>query len=132
MAAGQKTPDMVFQLSVNSAGTIRGNYYNQVSESTLAVHGAVDKKTQRAAWQIGNNKELIVENRPLQFDREQIDRAGAFQPEQQRAVSDGSTEATRSVNANAAIVFRVPTERHGARPPWPANWRARRPRSRFC
>jgi hypothetical protein len=61
MASGQKVPDMVFQLSVNSAGTIRGNYYDQVSGSTLAVHGSVDKRTQRAAWQIGNNKDLVVE-----------------------------------------------------------------------
>ena len=51
----------LFQLAVNKAGTIRGNYYNALSDTTLPVYGSVDKKTQRAAWTVGDRKEPIYE-----------------------------------------------------------------------
>jgi hypothetical protein len=51
----------LFQLAVNKAGTIRGNYYNALSDTTLPVYGSVDKKTQRAAWTVGDKKETIYE-----------------------------------------------------------------------
>jgi hypothetical protein len=51
----------LFQLAINKAGTIRGNYYNALSDTTLPVYGAVDKKTQRAAWTVGDKKEPIYE-----------------------------------------------------------------------
>ena len=51
----------LFQLAVNKAGTIRGNYYNALADTTLPVYGSVDKKTQRAAWTVGDRKEPIYE-----------------------------------------------------------------------
>jgi hypothetical protein len=51
----------LFQLAVNKAGTIRGNYYNALSDATQPVYGAVDPKTQRAAWTVGDRKEPIYE-----------------------------------------------------------------------
>jgi hypothetical protein len=51
----------LFQLAVNKAGTIRGNFYNVLSDTTLPVYGSVDKKTQRAAWTVGDRKEPIYE-----------------------------------------------------------------------
>jgi hypothetical protein len=51
----------LFQLAVNKAGMIRGNYYNALSDTTLPVYGSVDKKTQRAAWTVGDKKEPIYE-----------------------------------------------------------------------
>jgi hypothetical protein len=51
----------LFQLAVNKAGTIRGNYYNALSDTTLPVYGSVDQKTQRAAWTVGDRKEPIYE-----------------------------------------------------------------------
>jgi hypothetical protein len=51
----------LFQLAVNKSGVIRGNYYNALSDSTLPVYGSVDKKTQRAAWRVGDRKEPIFE-----------------------------------------------------------------------
>ena len=51
----------LFQLAVNKAGTIRGNYYNVLSDTTLPVYGSVDKQTQRAAWTVGDRKEPIYE-----------------------------------------------------------------------
>jgi hypothetical protein len=51
----------VFQLAVNKAGVIRGNYYNVLSDTTLPVYGSVDQKTQRAAWTVGDRKEPVYE-----------------------------------------------------------------------
>lgn len=51
----------LFQLAVNKAGTIRGNYYNVLSDTTLPVYGSVDAKTQRAAWTVGDRREPIYE-----------------------------------------------------------------------
>jgi hypothetical protein len=61
IAAGQKTPAMVFQLAVDKAGAIRGNYYDQVTDTSVPVTGAVDKKDQRAAWRVGANKNMVIE-----------------------------------------------------------------------
>ncbi len=61
MAPGQKTPDMVFQLTVDKQGTIRGNYYDQLADTMVPVHGAVNKNNQRVAWHIGTNKNMIIE-----------------------------------------------------------------------
>ncbi len=61
IAEGQKTPAMIFQLAVDKAGAIRGNYYDQVLDTTVPVTGAVDKKDQRVAWRVGKNKQLVVE-----------------------------------------------------------------------
>jgi hypothetical protein len=51
----------VFQLAVNKEGTIRGNYYNALTDATLPVYGSVDKKTQRAAWTVGDKKDRTYE-----------------------------------------------------------------------
>ena len=65
MPDGSKTPDMVFQLAVDKQGVIRGNYYDQVTQTNLPVTGQVDKKNQRVAWSVsggkGNDKGLVVE-----------------------------------------------------------------------
>jgi hypothetical protein len=57
----QKNANDLFQLAVNKEGVIRGNYYNALGDTTLPVYGAVDKKTQRAAWTVGDKKEPIYE-----------------------------------------------------------------------
>jgi hypothetical protein len=51
----------LFQLAVNKSGTIRGNYYNALANTSLPVYGSVEKKTQRAAWTVGDRKEPIYE-----------------------------------------------------------------------
>ncbi len=61
MANGKKTPDMVFQLAVDKNGTIRGNYFDQVTQTNLPVTGAVDKKSQRVAWKVATGQGLVVE-----------------------------------------------------------------------
>jgi hypothetical protein len=57
----QSDPHYVIQLAVNKSGTIGGNYSDLVGGSTLPIRGAVDKKTQRIAWVVGNNKDTVGE-----------------------------------------------------------------------
>jgi uncharacterized protein (TIGR03000 family) len=56
-----KTSNTMFQLAINAHGIIRGNYYDGLMDSTSTVYGSVDKKTQQAAWTIGEKKTPIFE-----------------------------------------------------------------------
>ncbi|MHB8971388.1 MAG: hypothetical protein ACYC3X_23390 [Pirellulaceae bacterium] len=58
---GQQDPELVFQLAINQQGVIRGNSYEQVSDSNLPVRGAVRRRSQRAAWTVGNNSQVVIE-----------------------------------------------------------------------
>jgi hypothetical protein len=57
----ETTANDLFQLGINKQGVVRGNYYNALSETTLQVYGSVDSKTQRAAWSIGDKKDIVYE-----------------------------------------------------------------------
>jgi hypothetical protein len=62
MVQGEETvANTMFQLAVNKAGVIRGNYYDALGDNTLPVFGSVDKKTGRAAWSVGEKKEIVYE-----------------------------------------------------------------------
>ena len=52
---------MFFQISVNREGIISGGYQNVMTGENKPVAGSVDKKTQRAAWRIGDNKDTVFE-----------------------------------------------------------------------
>lgn len=58
---GQKDTDKLFQLAVNKAGLIRGNYYDIISNQVLPIEGAVDAKTQRAAWHAKDKPDIVIE-----------------------------------------------------------------------
>jgi hypothetical protein len=53
--------ERIFQLAVNRAGVVRGNYYDAVADNTLPVYGSVDRATQRVAWSIGDKKDVVFE-----------------------------------------------------------------------
>jgi hypothetical protein len=57
----EKDANNIFQLAINKDGVIRGNYFNAIADTTTPVFGSVDKKTQRAAWTVGDNKETVYE-----------------------------------------------------------------------
>ncbi len=57
----QNDTSALFQLAVSKAGDIAGNYSDLLSGGTLQVHGSVDKKSQRAAWTVGDNKSTVYE-----------------------------------------------------------------------
>ncbi len=62
MVRGDETDaNQIFQLAINKDGVLRGNYYDALSDSTLPVFGSVDKRTQRAAWTVGDRKETVYE-----------------------------------------------------------------------
>ena len=56
-----QTAQRIFQLGVNKAGVLRGNYYDAVADTSTPVYGSFDKKTQRAAWSIGDRKDIVFE-----------------------------------------------------------------------
>ncbi|HET6408537.1 MAG TPA: hypothetical protein VFG14_11700 [Chthoniobacteraceae bacterium] len=62
---------MFFQLSVNQEGIISGGYSNVMSGEELPIAGQVDRKTQRAAWHIGDKKEKVFEAGMTNLTQEQ-------------------------------------------------------------
>jgi hypothetical protein len=57
----EKDANKLFQLAINKDGVLRGTYYDAISDMEFPVSGAVDKKTQRAAWFVGDRKDTIYE-----------------------------------------------------------------------
>lgn len=57
----QSDPHMFLQLAVSKQGVIAGTYSNTITDAAEAVEGMVDEKSQRAAWTIGDNKEIVLE-----------------------------------------------------------------------
>jgi uncharacterized protein (TIGR03000 family) len=57
----QTEPAAAFQLAINKEGIIRGNYSNVLTDTTLPVRGAVDRKTQRASWVVGDQKSTVYD-----------------------------------------------------------------------
>jgi hypothetical protein len=57
----EQVAQRIFQLAVNKGGVVRGNYYDAVADNTLPVFGSVDPKTQRAAWSVGEKKDIVFE-----------------------------------------------------------------------
>jgi len=52
---------MMMQMAVNKQGNIAGMYYNTSDDAAQPIQGAVDEKTQRAAWTIGDKKNTVLE-----------------------------------------------------------------------
>jgi hypothetical protein len=57
----EKDAKNIFQIAINRDGMIRGNYYNGMTDTTAPISGSVDRKTQRAAWIIGEKKDTVYE-----------------------------------------------------------------------
>jgi hypothetical protein len=57
----ETTSNHIFQLAVNKQGTIRGNYYDAVTDTTSEVFGSVGQTNQRAAWTVGTSKTPVYE-----------------------------------------------------------------------
>jgi hypothetical protein len=59
--AGAKSSKMLFQLAVNKAGIIRGNYFDPPAKNMQFIQGSVDKDTERAAWVVADRKNIVFE-----------------------------------------------------------------------
>ncbi|MBL9164303.1 MAG: hypothetical protein JNL18_16350 [Planctomycetaceae bacterium] len=57
----QTTSDISIQLAVNKEGVIRGNYTDSATKQNQVVQGSIDKKTQRVAFTVGDNKTSVIE-----------------------------------------------------------------------
>jgi hypothetical protein len=57
----EEQPQHIFQLAINRAGVIRGNYYDALVDNTVPVYGSLDPKTQRVAWSAGDRKTVVFE-----------------------------------------------------------------------
>jgi hypothetical protein len=88
VAAGQSNADKLFQLAVNKAGLIRGNYYDLLSDQVLAIEGAVDAKTQRAAWHAKDKPGVVVETGIYNLTNDEVPVLVHFAPDdtQQRTL----------------------------------------------
>jgi len=53
--------EVTLQLALAKDGTIGGTYRNSAVDVTLPLSGAVDEKTQRAAWRIGEDDPVVME-----------------------------------------------------------------------
>ena len=59
--AEETNPSTFMSLAIDKDGLLRGNYYDAVSDTTMNITGKVDKKTQRAAWTLGDKKTPVYE-----------------------------------------------------------------------
>lgn len=59
--SGQTKSDSVVELAVNAQGVIRGNYTSTKTKKTQQVQGSIDKKSQRAAWTVGDDKNTVYD-----------------------------------------------------------------------
>jgi hypothetical protein len=54
-------PTLFMQLQIAKDGTISGTYVNSAKDTTQTIQGSVDKKSQRAAWTVGDNSNTVIE-----------------------------------------------------------------------
>lgn len=54
-------PSRILQLAVNRDGIISGTLLNTLTDQSQIIQGQVDKETQRAAFRIGENEEVVAE-----------------------------------------------------------------------
>lgn len=54
-------PNLVVQLAVDKQGVISGTLYNMTNDQAQAIQGQVDKETQRVAFRLGENQEIVAE-----------------------------------------------------------------------
>lgn len=68
----QTKANLIVQLAVNKQGIIRGNYTATVTDDTKPIQGSVDKKSQRAAWTIGDNKTNVFETGIYNLTKDEV------------------------------------------------------------
>ncbi|HEY2837698.1 MAG TPA: hypothetical protein VGJ26_01005 [Pirellulales bacterium] len=64
-------PVMTMQLAVSKEGNLAGMYYNTSSDKADPIQGAVDRKTQRAAWSVGSKTGTVLETGIYNLTKEQ-------------------------------------------------------------
>jgi len=67
----EKDPVRVIQLAVDKNGIVTGTMFNRETDKTYPVVGRVDKGTQRVAFTIGDNKDVVLETGLFNLTQEQ-------------------------------------------------------------
>ena len=70
-SAAETSPTRMFQLAVSKEGVINGTFYNTETNQDLPILGAVDPKTQRASWYVGDNKNTVAETGVYNLTKDQ-------------------------------------------------------------
>ncbi|MDZ4835765.1 MAG: hypothetical protein SGJ27_18465 [Candidatus Melainabacteria bacterium] len=52
----------MFQLAINEKGDLAGNYYDMLADQNQQVKGKLDKKSQRVAWTVGSNTNVVYDS----------------------------------------------------------------------
>jgi hypothetical protein len=58
-AVDKRDPDRYFELVISKKGAIGGTYHDLIAGKDYPIYGAVDPKTQRAAWMIEDSKNVF-------------------------------------------------------------------------
>jgi hypothetical protein len=58
---GDANSNTIFQLAVNKAGIVSGNYYNTLNNQSSPIRGKLDKKSMRVAFTVGKNKDVVYD-----------------------------------------------------------------------
>lgn len=59
--SGGTKSNSVVELAVNKDGILRGNFTDTKTKKSQQIQGSVDKKTQRAAWTVGDDKNTVYD-----------------------------------------------------------------------
>jgi hypothetical protein len=70
--ADRSNSNMIIQLAVDKQGIIRGNFTDTKTNKTQSVQGSIDKKTQRAAWTIGDKKDDVLETGLYNLTKDEV------------------------------------------------------------
>lgn len=80
LSESETNPARVIQLAVNRDGLISGTMFNRETNKTYTVQGRVDKETQRAAFTIGNQTDMVLETGIYNLTQEQTPVLAHFGP----------------------------------------------------
>ncbi len=61
VSGDQTNGSQLFQIAVDKKGIIRGTYFNEVTNETKPINGAVDMKNLRACFTIAGNKNVVYD-----------------------------------------------------------------------
>ena len=107
----QSDPHYIMQLAVNKSGALAGNYSDLISGTNVPIQGAVDKKTQRVAWTVGDNKQHRGRNRTLQPDQGRVAGADPHRQGQDPAVDAGPAQTTGTGRRREVRLIGAPARR---------------------
>jgi hypothetical protein len=74
LSTGEKDtePTRVVQLAVSKDGIVAGTLFNYQTDQSAAIQGKVDKETQRVAFRLGENEEVVAETGMYNLTQDEV------------------------------------------------------------